>query len=202
MPLVATETVSDAFGPWLDAIVNLALRELAVAFLRRAAPRFYTAPSSTKGSVHPADEFFAGPAGDPTHAPPLGARWGGQVLHVARVCYVGRLLADAWGLAPLEAELVVAGALCHDIGKFAPGETKIDPHHDSAVVVLTADLATVSRFRHFYPRLLGICEAHQGRFGVRMPADPVEQAVATADYLASRPGFGGFDPYPKEPDFR
>jgi hypothetical protein len=199
--LIPITTVEDACGFWLAKIANETIRDLAAAFLRRAHPRFFTAPSSATGAYHPPDEFFAGPQGDATQAPAKGKHWGGQVLHVARVCYLTLLIADCWDCSPLERELALAGALTHDIGRYIDGKTATDPQHDSTVAALTADLATDPRFRYYYPRLVAISEAHAGRYGIRMPQDAVERAVATADYLASRPGFGGFDPYPKVVDY-
>jgi len=199
--LLNETAVRTAFAPELGRIRNAVIRELAVAFLRRAHPRFLTGPSSSTGIYHPPDEFFSAREGDPTNAPASPGETGGMVHHCRRVAYIVALLADAWDFTQVEHDLAMAGALVHDIASYQDNEVHIDRFHDSLVRMRTDDLADLPLFGRYYEPLVAICEAHMGRHGMGEPTVPIELAVATADYLASRPGFGAFDPRPRDPDF-
>jgi hypothetical protein len=84
-----------------DLIQSPEVRKLVEQARAKAPKEFYIAPSSSSGRYHPADEINEG----------------GLALHSYRSAVMADVLAKYFGLDAEQRDLVVAGALLHDINK-------------------------------------------------------------------------------------
>jgi len=193
--------VRAAFKRELASITDQSMQRLAVEMLRRAHPRNFTGPSSSSGRFHPKDEYFSGPKGDISGAPPnRGKEYGGQVLHNRRVFKFTRhlLKAHMYRESDPEYQLALACALVHDIAQYQEGQKGTVRFHEALVRELTEDIPILyPELASRWEALIRLCEVHSGQWGrdeSLFPATDLELLVHSADYLASRRETGGIDP--------
>lgn len=84
-----------------DLIVDPSIRAMVKAGFEACDEQFFTAPSSSSGMFHPADEINEG----------------GLALHTARVVRMGDIIGDYFELDAREKDIMRAGLLLHDTVK-------------------------------------------------------------------------------------
>lgn len=169
-----------------------ALKALVEEGLDTAPKLFFTAPSSSSGKYHPADEINDG----------------GLVLHTARVVTMAEHLADFYGVTPQERDILTAALILHDTRKggdadwktlkdYAPDHGDVagsaiarlegaDTKEGKEVVRLASN--HMAQWTQIIPP--GTKPGANGKVkstsDPRPPADKLEQIVSYADYLASQ----------------
>jgi hypothetical protein len=104
----------------IDLIQNNDIKNFVRSLLVKAGP-FWDIPSSFSGEYHPPDERDEG----------------GNVLHTKRVVRAATLIADSYSLEDDDRDILIAGALIHDITKGVifelDGLPSYDPMHPYTV---------------------------------------------------------------------
>jgi len=165
MLAAATDMIGD---PALKALVQLALKT--------CPEEFYTAPSSSSGRYHPADEINDG----------------GLVLHTARVVATAQHLADFYQVSPKEKDILTAALIVHDSCKGGKPWKKYAPDHGDVAAAHvkslkggnTKDGKVVQRLAANH--MAQWTKTANNKSTPRPPADKLEQIVSYADYLASQ----------------
>jgi len=164
------------FAQELAWITDVALRNFTTRALTRAPEYFWTVRASLSCKFHPADEWTPG----------------GLVLHTRRVAACAKSIAEGWRLSYGQKNALVAAALLHDVCKYGPHAHERAHLYDRHAalgerLVLSTDADAIVP-RQLIARLVA---RHMGPYG---PGDwspddatPLEIAVYTADWLASRP---------------
>jgi cardiolipin synthase len=169
-----------------------ALRALVQQGLKTAPEMFYTAPSSSSGKYHPADEINEG----------------GLVLHTARVVAMAQHLADFYEVSKQERDILTAGLILHDTRKGGDDNWKTlkdyAPDHGDVAARAIADLKGAGTAKA--KEVIRLAANHMAQWtqvvdpnakpspdgkikstrDPRPPADKLEQIVSYADYLASQ----------------
>ena len=176
----AASWVKASVKPMLDAalsgIVDPSLKALARAGLESSADEFFTAPSSSSGRYHPADEINDG----------------GLILHTCRDVVMADHLGEFYGVTTKEKDILKTALILHDSWKGGdPWAGYAQDHGDLAAQHIatlpggnTKDGKTVQR----------LVANHMAQWNKkadkskdpRIPADKLEQIVSYADYLGSR----------------
>ena len=169
-----------------------ALKALVAQGLKTAPELFYTAPSSSSGKYHPADEINDG----------------GLVLHTARVVTMAQHLADFYGVSKQERDILTAGLILHDTRKGGDESWKTlkdyAPDHGDVAARAIADLKGADSAKG--KEVIRLAANHMAQWTQitdpeakpspdgrvksksepRPPSDKLEQIVSYADYLASQ----------------
>lgn len=168
----------------LDTIPDAAICKLTASVLAQAPESFWTAPSSTSGKYHPADE--------------LGQ--GGLVLHTRKVFALARLLMLAYRIGPASRtySVILAAALLHDAWKVLPGERYSRFEHPLLASAVIQDCATQQGFSakskaladllHCVESHMGIWNTNKHAEGIILPLPETDAALVLhlADFIASR----------------
>lgn len=169
-----------------------ALKALVQQGLKTAPELFFTAPSSSTGKYHPADEINDG----------------GLVLHTARVVTMAQHLADFYGVSKQERDILTAGLILHDTrkGGDANWRTLQDYAPDHGDVAANAISHLKGANTEKGKEVVRLAANHMAQWtqivdpnakpgangkakstsDPRPPADKLEQIVSYADYLASQ----------------
>jgi cardiolipin synthase A/B len=159
-----------------NLIQDPALKTLVKSALKTVPKEFYTAPSSSTGKYHPADEINKG----------------GLVLHTCRVVATAQHLADFYKIDQKERDILTAGLILHDSCKGGkPWEQYAKDHGDVAADHIatvrggkSADAKEVARLAANH--MAQWSQTADGTRTPRPPADKLEQIVSYADYMASQ----------------
>lgn len=175
----------------INLIKNREIKSFVRALLVNAPQVFWYAPSSLDENgytPHPLDEYGEG----------------GMVLHTKRVVHAVMVLSSAVSLDGLEADLLLAGALLHDITKaVAVSDTRVefDPFHPYTVDTLadyvheiddnqandnSSNTLLLSELEAM--TILRIIRCSHGKWSPiveTMPESPLEKFLYLADYLAT-----------------
>lgn len=176
----------------VSMIGDPALKQLAKLGLETAPKLFYTAPSSSSGRYHPADEINDG----------------GLVLHTARVVSMANHLADYYGVSSKERDLLTTALILHDSRKggdanWSSLKDYAPDHGDVAAKAIlelkgadSTDGKTVARLAaNHMAQWTQVVDSDSktapngrvpSRKDPRPPADKLEQIVSYADYLAAQ----------------
>lgn len=158
-----------------DMIQDPALRTMVKTALKSVPKEFYTAPSSSTGKYHPADEINKG----------------GLVLHTCRVVATAQHLADFYKIDQKERDILTAALILHDSCKGGvPWKDYAKDHGDVAAQFIagvkggdTEDGKVVQRLAANH--MAQWSQLADGKRDPRPPADKLEQIVSYADYIAA-----------------
>ena len=134
-----------------------------------AAPgRYWIKPSGNHPGHHPDDEH-----GD----------WG-NLIHVKRVIVIAEMLTEAENLDSIHSDILYAGLIIHDLGKYGVDGTSdhMDSEHPLKVHYIVRNIEPCSRLAE----VLEVAQTHMGRWGTRKPDTVCEKLGHYADYIASR----------------
>ena len=152
------------------------LKAMVKEGLKTVPKQFYSAPSSSTGQFHPADEINKG----------------GLVLHTCRVVETAQHLADYYEISPKERDIVTAALILHDSCK--GGKPWVDYAKDHGDVA-AAHIATLKNGNSAAGKVAQRLAANHmaqwtqladGTRQPRPPADKLEQIVSYADYIAAQ----------------
>jgi hypothetical protein len=150
------------------AIVAATKKALAVA-----PPEFFTAPSSSSGKYHPADEINVG----------------GLALHTARNVVMGDLLCKFYGIDGLERDEILAGLVLHDMKKGGEPWKGYDKAHGPLAAKWLGQVWKDQAGNAALGRIRELTGNHMAQWNApqpSVPADVANQIVSYADYLAAR----------------
>lgn len=170
----------------INYITNPQLQEFVVHLLLNANDYFFTTPASTSGKYHP---YFA--KGE-----------GGLVAHTRCVAFFAKCNAESFDLSENETNLLIVAAIAHDIKKQGEKEnakhTKWDHpkfahdyiiniweqypdllSYDDVNIIANAVLSHMGKWAHH-------SEYVKNKTPYPMPSSLFEQALQSADYIASR----------------
>lgn len=153
-----------------------ALQALAQAGLDTSDKKFFTAPSSSSGRYHPADEINEG----------------GLALHTCRDVALAEHLGDFYGISEKERDIVKTALILHDTWKGGDPWKKYAPDHgDLAAEHISSLPGGNTEDGKVVQRLVANHMGQWNKNGLkerdpRHPADNLEQIVSYADYLASQ----------------
>ncbi len=152
----------------LKLIRHPPIRTFVTEAIKVAPGRYWIRPSGNHPGHHPDDEH-----GD----------WG-NLIHVKRVIIIAEILAGSEDLIPRCKDPLYAGLIIHDLGKYGIDGTdeSISRNHPLLVHVVVRRIDQCPSF----PLILGVAEAHMGRWGIHKPTCREEEVGHLADYIASR----------------
>lgn len=155
----------------VSRIGDAALRNLVQKAIGDAPRDFFTAPSSSSGKFHPADEI----------------NHGGLVLHTARVARMAELLADYYRVTPELRDALIAGAIVHDMQKGGMPWKGYAADHGHLAAQWLGD--TWGTRQHASRELVRELAAnHMAQWNKPAPTPPTtlaHQLMSYADYLAA-----------------
>jgi hypothetical protein len=159
-----------------NLIVDPSLRTLVQKALKEIPAEFYTAPSSSTGKYHPADEINDG----------------GLVLHTCRVVTMAQHLGDFYGITQKERDILTAGLILHDSCKGGlPWEQYAKDHGDVAAGFMAGlkggDTPEAKKAAELAANHMAQwSQTADGKRTPRPPQDKLNQIVSYADYLAAQ----------------
>ncbi|MBM3461012.1 MAG: hypothetical protein FJX76_02820 [Armatimonadetes bacterium] len=174
----ARAEVSGSVKQNINAAIACIQNPMIAAVVRQAmdaAPaEFFTAPSSSTGKYHPADEINPG----------------GLALHSLRDVRMGEMLCDYYGVEGLEKDEILGALLLHDIKKGGDPWNKYDKAHGPNGAKWLGEVwgedhkcnASCNHMRE----LVGKHMAQWNFPEPSPPSDLANQIVSYADYLGSR----------------
>ena len=159
---IAVQNLTNEIGliddRWIRIFVSRAVR---------AAPgKYWKKPAGNHPGHHPDDE-----QGD----------WG-NLIHVKRVIVIASLLAEAENFQNMYKDILYAGLIIHDLGKYGVDglNESIVKEHPLLVRVIVKNLEPCP----LLGLILGVAEAHMGRWGKTWPGTQNERLGHYADYIA------------------
>lgn len=174
--------VKKEFFAILEKIQNPIIKTFVKKAIDNAQPEFFTAPSSSTGQYHPADEINEG----------------GLLLHTIRDVIMGEMLTKYFKISDTKKDEILASLILHDIqkggipwkhiDKFVNGAPSgSDPAHGKIAADWLVQFEEKNNLA--YKQVEKMVERHMGRSNSPCPTSPKnieEQIVSYADYLASR----------------
>ena len=172
-----SEAVSSGVQANMKAALKLIKSEAIATATRKALAagpaEFLTAPSSSSGRYHPADEINVG----------------GLALHTARDVVMGDLLCKFYGIDGLERDQILASLVLHDLKKGGEPWNDYDKAHGPLVARWLGTIwkdqagnAALNKVRE----LAGNHMAQWNKPQAAVPTDVANQIASYADYLAAR----------------
>ncbi len=159
-----------------ELIVDPAIKALVKNALKTVPKEFYSAPSSSSGRYHPADEINKG----------------GLVLHTCRVVAMAKHVGDYYGVSQQESDILRAGLILHDSCKGGePWNGYAKDHGD----VAAAHIAKTEGSNTPEAKLIiQVAANHMAQWSQnadgsrcpRPPANKLDQIASYADYIAAQ----------------
>lgn len=174
----------------VDKIENRIISEMVREALRQAPPEFFTAPSSSSGKHHPADEINVG----------------GLSLHTLRTVLMGEKLIDFYNqdaganvvgnqkIAGEQQDLILGALVVHDIMKGGIPWKKYDPAHGPEGAAFLKGIWQSNPRQDFSSKMQELVYNHMAQWTKapgnipepKPPRDFANQIASYADYLGSQ----------------
>jgi hypothetical protein len=158
------------FEAMVNSLTDPNVKNFVSDAVSHAQPQFFTAPSSSSGHFHPADEINVG----------------GLLAHSVRDMVVGGWLADYFQLSAQEKDVIQGALLIHDIQKGGMPWTTYDAAHGPDGANWLQPFEKGNGQEAVEIDLL--VRTHMGQWNAPTPTPPQtldEQLVSYADYLGS-----------------
>lgn len=165
----------DIFNQALNLISNNDIRDFCKVLLENADDYFFTEPASSSGKYHP--KFALGQGGLARHSIAVA-----MILH-------DMLRTDCYQFDDREKDLMVCGAIVHDIKKYGESKkhtVKEHPQLSGEYIIQTYNEHQDMISQEEAEFIADVVRTHMGQWGDEKPETDAQKLVHMADCLSSR----------------